>query len=126
MNISATQIQNTCTGTLVLETQVTTILKTFQSAIIDAAKNGSTSVVVEVPTNFNIVSMSNKTAQTIIYHRLIEVLEKKGFNVKLGMDDASVTYCIRWDIKTDSRDLVNMRNAIASHVIRNDKPTSGK
>ena len=63
--------------------------------------------------------MSNQTAQTIIYHRLIEECEKKGFNVTLSMSSSSVTYCIRWDIKQDSTNLKQMRDMIASHIKNN-------
>lgn len=127
MNITADQIQQTCSSTQLIEHEIKTILKTMQSEIIEAGKNGSTSVVVSVPTNFNIVNMSNQTAQTIVYHRLIEDLEENGFNVKLAMEDSYVTYCIRWDIQKDDKDLKNMRNIIASHLVsvKQEKKDSG-
>jgi hypothetical protein len=118
MNITANIIQKSCTGSQIIEKEINTILKTFQSEIMEASKNGYTSVVVSAPTNFNVISMSNQTAQTIIYHRLIEECEKKGFNVKLSMDTGAVTYCIRWDIKQDDKDLKAMRNIIASHIVK--------
>jgi hypothetical protein len=116
MNITAGQVQKSCTGAQVLEQQIKTISKTFQSEIIEASKNGSTSVIVAVPTNFNIVNMNNKTAQTIIYHRLIEELEDNGFHVKISMNTSSVSYCIRWDLEKDSGDMKKMRDTIASHL----------
>lgn len=121
MNITADQVQRSCSGTQIIEQEIRTLLKTMQSEIIEESKNGSTSVVVSVPTNFSIVNMSNQTAQTIIYHRLIEEIEEKGFNVKISMDDSAVTYCIRWDIKKDHKDLKNMRNVIAAHIVKTSK-----
>jgi hypothetical protein len=118
MNITADQVQQSCTGTQLIELEIKTILKTFQSEIVEAGKNGYTSVVVAVPTNFSIVNMNNKTAQTIVYHRLIEECEEQGFNVKISMDQSAVTYCIRWDIKRNSGDLKEMRNIIASHIAK--------
>lgn len=117
MNITAEQIHRVCTGTQILDQQIKTILKTMQSEILEASKNGHTNVIVSVPTNFNIVGITNQTAQTIIYHRLIEELEENGFNVKISMDNSAVTYCVRWDIKQDSGDLQEMRNIIALHVV---------
>jgi hypothetical protein len=117
MNITADQVQKSCTGTQLIEQQINTILKTFQSEIVESSKNGYTSVVISVPTNFNIVSMSNQTAQTIIYHRLIDECEERGFNVKLSMNTGAVTYCIRWDIKQNGGNLKKMRNVIASHIV---------
>ena len=116
MDITADQIQKSCTGTQLIEQNIKTILKTFQCEIIEAGKNGYTYVVVEVPTNFNIVGISNKNAQTIIYHRLITECENLGFNIKLSMSAACVSYCIRWDIKQDSSNLNEMRHIIASHI----------
>lgn len=126
MNITAEQVQKTCSGTQIIEQQIRTMLKTMQSEIIEASKNGSTSVVVSVPTNFSIVNMSNQTAQTIIYHRLIENLEENGFNVKISMDDSAVTYCIRWDIQKDHKDLKDMRNVIAAHMVAASKKEKKK
>lgn len=126
MNITADQVQKSCTGTQLIELEIKTIMKTFQSEIMEAGKNGHTSVVVAVPTNFNIVNMNNKTAQTIVYHRLIEECEERGFNVKISMDQSAVTYCIRWDIKMDSGDLNEMRNVIASHIAKSTLSGKGK
>ena len=117
MNITADDIQDSCAGTNKIDCEIRTILRTFQSEIVNAGKNGHTSVIVPAPTNFNVPNMSNQTVQTIVYHRLIEECEDKGFNVKLSMDSTGVTYCIRWDIKQKSGDLKKMRNIIASHMV---------
>lgn len=126
MNITANQVQKSCTGTQLIDMEIKTILKTFQSEITEASKNGYTSVIISVPMNFNIVGMTNQTAQTIIYHRLIEECEDKGFNIKLSMDSSAVTYCIRWDIKRDSVDLIKMRNSIAAHIVSTRKEKNTK
>ena len=118
MLVTAGEVRESCSGTQYVESSVKTILRTFHSEIMEAGKSGATSVIVSVPTNFSIVNMNNKTAQTIIYHRLIEALEKKGFNVRISMDNAVVTYCIRWDIKSDVKDLQQMREVIAAHIVR--------
>lgn len=117
MNITAESIQRSCTGTQLIATEIKTILKAFQSEITEAGKNGYTHITVPVPTNFDIPGMNNQTAQTIIYHGLIEECENRGFNVKMSMDPSGVTYCIRWDIKRDGNDLKNMRNFIAAHIV---------
>ena len=91
MDITADQVQKSCTGSQMIDNQVKTILKTFQSEIIEASRNGYTSVIVAVPTNFSIIHTNNKTSQTIIYFRLIETLEKYGYNVKIWMQPRSRT-----------------------------------
>lgn len=120
MNITAETVQQSCTGTHALDTNVKTILQTVQSHIIESSKNGCTNVIVPVPTNFNIVNMNNKTAQTIIYHRLIKEIEDCGFCVKLIFTKSSVSYHIRWDIKNEESDLNEMRKIIASRVLANN------
>lgn len=117
MDITADRIQRTCAGSQVLELHIKSILKTFQSEIIEAGKSGHTRVVISVPTNFDVVSMDNKTAQTVIYHRLISECEEKGFKVKVSMDKSSTTFCIRWDIKENEGDLHKMRDKIAAHMV---------
>ena len=118
MNITAEQVQKKSSGSVILEHEIKMILKTFQSQINESAKNGSTRVVIPVPTNFNIINMNNKVAQTVIYYRLIEELKNKGFNVKISGDDSQLTFCIRWDLPTDNIDLTQMRNVIASHIVK--------
>lgn len=121
MNITASQVQKSCANSQILDQQVKTILKTFQAEIIEASKNGLTSLNIDVPTNFSIGNMNNKTAQTIIYDRLIRELENGEFNVKIMMSTSSVTYCIKWDVETDSGELKQMRDSIASHLIQEEK-----
>jgi hypothetical protein len=117
MNITAKRVQQYSSSSYIIETTVKTILQTFQAEIIEASKNGGTSVRVPVPTNFNVANMSNKTAQTIIYHKLIEELKKNDFEVNIIMKESQVTYCIKWDIDTsDDNDLSSMRKYIASHI----------
>ena len=118
MDITADSVKKKCNGLQLIEQEINSLLKTFKAEITEASKNGNTSVIIPVPTNFNIINMQNKTAQTIIYHRLIEECEDKGFNVRLSMDEASVTYCIRWDIKKEEYNLNSMRNKIASHMVK--------
>jgi len=118
MNITAEQVQKKSSGSIILEYEIKMILKTFQSQINESAKNGSTLVVIPVPTNFNIINMNNKVAQTVIYYRLIKELKDKGFNVKISGDDSQLTFCIRWDLPTDNIDLTQMRNVIASHIVK--------
>lgn len=120
MNITASQVQNACITSQVLEAEIKTILRTFQAEIIEASKNGLTSINIKVPTNFNIANMNNKTAQTIIYDRLIKELEEREFGVKISMSTSSVTYFIDWGVETKSGDLNHMRNKIAKHLIKDE------
>lgn len=126
MNITASQVQKTCATSQILEQQIMTILKTFQSEIIEASKSGLTSININVPTNFSIGNMNNKTAQTIIYDRIIKELEEREFNVKITMSTSSVTYFVRWDVETDSGDLKQMRTTIAQHLLDDKKENENK
>lgn len=123
MDITAEQVRASCPSTQGIEQQITIILKTFQSEILEAGKNGSTSVIVAVPTNFNVIGMNNKSAQTIIYHSLIEILESRDFDVRVSMNSSVVTYGIRWDIQKKCNDLEDMRNIIASHMVPSTRDT---
>ena len=124
MNITASQVKQSCTTALLLEQQITTILKTFQAEITESSKNGLTSVQINVPTNFSLGDMNNKTAQTIIYARLIKELEEREFNVKITMSTSSVTYIISWVADSDSSDLNQMRTTIAKHLLSEEKNTT--
>jgi hypothetical protein len=122
MNITAEQIQKSCTGTQLLNQEVKTILQAFQEEIIEAGKNGSTNVSIPVPSNYNIASMDNKTAQTIIYNRLIEELEERGFTVIIQPKKSVFYYNNRWDVKKKGGDLTKMQTSIARHIEQTGKP----
>lgn len=117
MEITAKSLQNTSVGLKYIQDEVSAILKTFQIEIKEANKNGYTKVIVSVPTNFNIPGMTNATAQTYIYYKLIQELQKKGFVVKIYMETGLITYCVNWGISNDDLNLSEMRKVIASHRI---------
>jgi hypothetical protein len=121
MNINAEQVQKSCTGTQLLNKEVKNILSTMQSSITEAGKNGSTSVTIPVPMNFNIGGMDNMTAQTIIYHRLIKELEDNGFTVNIYTTKSECKYCVRWDFKKKDGDLSKMREEIAARIVKSKK-----
>jgi hypothetical protein len=121
MNITADEVKRNCSSNQLLDIETNKLLKAIQSEILESSKNGLTQVVVPIPTNFSVPNVSNQTAQTIIYHRLIKEIEKNGFRVRLSMGEGTVTYCIEWDTKKDSKDLKNMRELIASRMIPKSK-----
>lgn len=118
MNITAKQVQKSCSGSSMIQSELKALFLTFKSQILDASKNGSTFVNIPVPTNFNIINMDNKEAQTIIYNKLIEELEENGFKVGIYMNDSSVIYKITWSIVSDNNEYSIMRNNIASKIIK--------
>ena len=121
MNITAEQIQGSVSRSRIIGSEIKTLLRTIQSEILQSSKNGSTGVSVAIPTNFSIVGMSNQTAQTIIYHGLIEELEDRGFTVKIEMKNSSVKYHIYWHIDDNNTGLKTMRDVIASKIVKSEK-----
>jgi aspartyl/asparaginyl-tRNA synthetase len=117
MDISAADLRRKSINSSQIRRTVEDLLKTIRSNILDSDKNGMTYVYVDIPTNFNISGLSNKDAQTIIYSDLIKKIEKQGFVVGLTITDSVVTYCIDWGTQTDTKELKNMRDDIASRLI---------
>ena len=116
MNITARELQKTSIS-YNIDNIVKSLLSTIQSDIIDASKKDLNNLVFQLPTNFDVSSMPNKTAQTIIYSKVLDTLELKGFNVIIEMNKTSVSYIISWVVKCDV-DLKKMRNKIASRMIK--------
>jgi hypothetical protein len=125
MDITAEEVKKACTSTQLLDNAIRKILQTCKAEVIEASRNGSTNVIIPVPTNFNVGPLSNQSAQTVIYFRTLREIENKGFNVSIQMDKRSVKYCIRWDVKQDAGDMKTMNTYIATHVERNESKTKG-
>lgn len=118
MNITARELQKN-TYSYTIDNIVKNLLIAIQSDIIDASKKDLNNVVFQLPTNFDVTSMQNKTAQTIIYSKILDALELKGFNVTIDMKKNSVSYTISWAIKCDL-DLKKMRDKIASRMVKSN------
>jgi hypothetical protein len=116
MNITADQAREICSGSQIIESIANGILRSFATAIEEAVRLGSVSVMVSVPTSFNVSNMSNKTAQTIIYHKLITECEEKGFTVKLVISEGNVRYRIGWE--TTEHDTDEMCKEIAQRIFK--------
>lgn len=116
MNITARELQKN-TVSYTIDNTVKSLLSTIQCEIIDASKKDLNNVVFQLPTNFDVSSMPNKTAQTIIYSKILDILETNGFNVLIDMRKSSVSFIISWAVKCDV-DLKKMRNKIASRMIK--------
>ena len=126
MNITADAMRQINVKNVLIQSEIKSIIRAFESEILEASKSGAMQVVVGVPTNFN-VNMKNSEAQTIIYHSLIEELEKNGFSVRISLSASAVTFCIKWGNTGKSEsELKNMRNIISSKLIGKKRLTDGK
>lgn len=120
MRISAAQARSMGAGTRVVEMEYANVLRAIQDVITVSGRDGLTACNVPVPVNFSAGALSNSSAQTIIYHKIITELESKGFQVRINMaPDApdNVSFDIRWDVADDSADLEQMHRNIARHRV---------
>ncbi len=117
MNITADDAKRSCSNSKSMSVMLDRLLKVFQAKILDAGKDGLSSVSVPMPVNFNIPGMSNSTAQTIIYSKLIEELKSRKFNVHIIMERSVVVFHISWIAKKDNAHMQHMREIIAKHTI---------
>ena len=127
MNITANYIRKKySTSTEQIDREVNKILLTIESSIIEAGKNGYSNIIASIPTNFNMINISNKISKTIIYNKLIEEIENNGFDILICMDDNMVTFCISWGIQKNQNELTTMREFIAKHIMINTEKKKDK
>lgn len=83
---------------------------------IEQSYNASKNVAyIELPSTFgDVPNISNKNAQIIIYGRIIQDLEKRGFNVSLRKDSPLLT--VTWHIKIDKTHIEEMTQIIKNHI----------
>ena len=116
MDITASSLHVYNRSNRTINQQFNGLLKSIQSSILDASKNGQTEIKIPVPINFENTNINNKTTQTIIYSRLISELKKNGFKVGVYINKDNVIYYIKW-LDSISDGLGAMRELIASHKI---------
>jgi len=96
---------------------VNEIMKVFEQDASNAAANLKSYCSVVVPSNFDIQGITNSKAQLLIYNRLIEELESRGFTVLIDRDTHEWTIA-GWEIIVDSELEKSLIETIASRTVQ--------
>ncbi len=100
-----------------LSVEMNEIAKAIEFKILENHRMGLCELTFELPENFSIKNLDRCDAQLIIYSRLIEYFEEKGFlvGVKLTETDGSFIR-VKWPSALDPQEKKRMQNVIKSHT----------
>ena len=116
LDINAEDVKDACLYNRSINDHLREIFGTIQHDIRENSKHGVSKIRIPIPTNFNIAGMTNRTAQTVIYHAVINELTNKGFEVSLSVSLDIVIFNIGWQVKNSNSELIHMREVIAKHI----------
>jgi len=100
-----------------IKEHVNEIIKVFEQDASNAATNLKSFCTVAVPSNFDIQGITNSKAQLLIYNRLIEELESRGFTVLIDLETNEWTIA-GWEIVVDSELEKSLIDTIASRTVQ--------
>lgn len=93
-------------------------LTKISNEIDRAHRKGKDSTLVKLTFNFNCPQyIENKDVQRNVYYKLIEDLEKKGYNLALEMKPKEAYLHIGWKITIDNEKINKMDEKIKSIII---------
>jgi hypothetical protein len=91
-------------------------LKEIEEVIVDEHRKQNAVAEIILPAVFDIDNMSVKDIQIIVYGRIIEELEDKGFKPKIKFKDENTTSLIvKWAIKIDEKTKSKYKQIIDKH-----------
>jgi hypothetical protein len=98
-------------------------LNAIDSALRRAdVKWGINIVEYKISNNFNFPGLDRSDAETIIYSRIMESLEKRGFHTNIVLQESNAVLCISWRAGSKKYDLKKLKKYIEKKQImeRND------
>ncbi len=87
--VDATLLRNNASQKRRIEEYVRDILLNINTTVRQAQQNGEYYIIVELPIIFDIPNMKQKDSQRIVWSQIIEILQKKKYNIKLN-DNATI------------------------------------
>jgi len=91
------------------------LLKSIDLYILEKHRSGLSETIYELPENFSIHNMERCDAQLVIYSKIIEEYEERGFNVKIKLRDDGSFLLIKWHTDLDQDEKKRMIKIIKNH-----------
>ena len=105
---NAAEIKKKAFNKRIINKYILSILRLINKDIINAVNSGERESITQIPTSFDISTLSNKMAQQYIYYHLLKELEKAKFKPRIifqgrKAEDQKVFICVKWLTKKDEK-----------------------
>jgi hypothetical protein len=105
----------------IIKTICDDLVKIIDAGIASSHDNGFNIYRAELPTVFNIVGVSMKDAQIIVYSELLQIYIDKGLEVRIEIADGSTYLHINWQIGMTTEERKERLNLINAHLLSKNK-----
>lgn len=121
MSVLASQISKSGAKGKELDTTIREQLQIIDDKLLKAERTwGRNSVTHELPVSISIPGLAKKDAQRILYSAILRSLERRGFEVRILLDDDHTILYIVWTTDLDSKEVDAMNFIIRSKRISAD------
>lgn len=119
MSVTVKQINEMCMKNKDLDTLVKEQLQIIDDKLLHSDRSlGNNCIVHGLPTTMpGIIGIDRQDAQRIVYSTIICSLEKRGFVVKIVLDDSSTLLYISWKATLDNDSIKSMNTIIGKNLI---------
>lgn len=121
MSVTVKQINDICMKNKDLETLVKEQLQIIDDKILHSDKSiGNNYITHYLPVTMpGLVGIERQDAQRIVYSSIICSLEKRGFNIKIVLNESSTILYIAWKAELNQGSLETMNKIIKSKLVTN-------
>lgn len=123
MSVTVKQINELCLRNKDLETIIKEQLQIIDDKLLHSDRSiGNNCITHALPTTMpSVVGIERQDAQRIVYSSLICSLEKRGFIVKIALNDTSSILYVSWKSEIDQQSVETMNFIIRNNRITKDE-----
>lgn len=123
MSVTVKQINELCLKNKDLDTIIKEQLQMIDDKLLHSDRSiGNNCITHGLPTTMpSVVGVDRQDAQRIVYSSIMCSLEKRGFTVKISLNDAATILYISWKSEMDQESIEAMNSIIRSNRISKEE-----
>lgn len=115
ITVTATQLQRKSPRIIALNREVEAMLHRINKEILLSSRSQLCSIEYSPLLHFNIPDMDNKDSQSIIFGKIIEILEEKEYTVEIVGTGENFKFIIIWDLKYNKKEIEKYQKLLIKH-----------
>jgi hypothetical protein len=123
MSVTVKQINELCLRNKDLETIIKEQLQIIDDKLLHSDRSiGNNCITHSLPTTMpSVVGVDRQDAQRIVYSNIIYSLEKRGFTVKITLNNSSSILYVSWKSEIDKQSVETMNSIIRNSRISKEE-----
>lgn len=119
MSVTVKQINELCLRNKDLDTIIKEQLQMIDDKLLHSDRSiGNNCIIHSLPSTMpGVVGIDRKDAQRVVYSSIIYSLEKRGFTVKISINDSSSILYVSWKSEIDKKSVDAMNSIIRNNLV---------